>query len=241
MNLALAIAAGFLSGSIPVGYLVAKAKGVNIRAHGSGNIGATNVGRVLGAKWGLLCFALDAVKGLAPTVAYGVISGLAGRFDLSPAESWRWLAVMTAPVLGHVFCPWLGFKGGKGVSTALGSFLGVFPIMTIPGAGAVAVWICCLWFSRYVSLSSIAAAWSLPVWLLLEFLLRPVGAEAPLPAMDRAAPYAIVATVLAVLVTYLHRANLKRIKGGTEPRVKWLGRGRGSLAPTQPGSPTTSA
>ena len=156
--LPLIIIAAFLAGSIPFGLLIARAKGVDIRKHGSGNIGATNVGRVLGRRYFFLCFALDLLKGLLPTLAMGAALGALGAFTMSMHDAAWWLGAAVASILGHVFCPWLGFKGGKGVATGLGALLGVFPLLSVAGGVATVVWILAMLLWRYVSLASIIAA-----------------------------------------------------------------------------------
>jgi len=223
--LALVIALAFLSGSIPFGLLIARSRGIDIRKHGSGNIGATNVGRVLGRKPGLLCFALDVLKGFVPTLAFGVWATYAGRLDLAPREAWVWLAVMMAPVLGHMFCPWVGFKGGKGVATGLGALLGVYPVLTVAGLGALAVWLLTLRLWRMVSLSSILAAACVPGWIVLTFVgaQRRGTIDAGTPWLTTGWPFLALGAALALLVIIKHRANISRILRGTESRVTWLG------------------
>ena len=137
---AAAIPIGFLIGSIPFGFIIGRIKGIDVREHGSGNIGATNVGRVLGRRLGAICFALDLFKGLAPTLGAGLAAGVVGGYGIGSADAWWWLAVMVSPVLGHMYSPWIGFRGGKGVATGLGALLGVAPILTGPALGALAVW-----------------------------------------------------------------------------------------------------
>lgn len=229
MFLSWSIPLAFLIGSIPFGLLIGRAKGIDIRQHGSGNIGATNVGRVLGKKFGVLCFVCDLLKGLLPTLAAGLYLGVAGRWSVEPHIAWQWLAVMFAPVLGHMFCPWVGFKGGKGVATGLGAMLGVFPPLALPALGAAAVWLLALRLWRYVGMSSVIASASLPAWVALEFALA--GAAGRLPVADAgiargALPFFAVATALAVLVIAKHRDNIARTRAGTEPRVTWLGPAR---------------
>ena len=207
---------GFLIGSIPFGLIIAKRHGIDIRHHGSGNIGATNVRRVLGKKPGTICLMLDVLKGLVPTLAAGLVMGTAGTFAMTAPAAWAWLGVMAMPVLGHVLCPWIGFKGGKGVATGLGTLVGVFPALTVPGVLAAAVWITTVKTTRYVGVASCAAALSLPalawVWLTVGpgLLDRPSGARLP---------FAVVTGILAVLVVIRHRGNLSRTLAGTEPKI----------------------
>lgn len=216
--LILAMPLGFLAGSIPFGVIIARAHGIDIRQHGSKNIGATNVLRVLGRKPGGLCFALDVAKGLIPTPLAGLLAGVVGRFDMPAPTALLWLGVMACPILGHMFSPWVGFKGGKGVATGLGSLLGVFPVLTIAGVGAFALWVVVVARWRYVGLASSVAAASLPVWIAASFV-----AARNLGWLDRAWyeaawPFVLVGALLAALVIYKHRGNLKRVFSGTESK-----------------------
>ncbi len=186
----LALGLGFLLGSLPCGFWLARAKGVDIRKKGSGNIGATNVGRILGKEWGYLVFALDALKGWLAV-------WLAAEF-LQAGDTGSVLTGMAA-VAGHVFSPWLNFKGGKGVATSAGVLLGLAP--------AVLIWTAAIWgisfaVKRIVSISSLLAATAFP---FLVMWLEP-GRHALL----------LVAFVLAGLVWYRHRDNLQRLLQGTE-------------------------
>jgi glycerol-3-phosphate acyltransferase PlsY len=203
-------------GTIPFGLIIARARGIDIRRHGSGNIGATNVGRVLGRRVGAACFVLDLAKGLVPTLAAGVATGSAGRLDLPSAQAGGWVCVAAAAVLGHVFPVWLRFKGGKGVATGLGAILAVYPVLTAAAAGAVLVWLATAAISRYVSLSSCVAALSLPVFAAL------IGAAASYrrgEAVTIEPAYLVATGALAALVLWTHRANIARLRAGTEFRI----------------------
>jgi len=215
------LAAAFLAGSIPFGLLVARTKGVDIRAHGSGNIGATNVGRVLGRRFFYLVFLLDFLKGFVPVLAAGWLLGALSRMAIEPGTSLKWLGVVVAAVAGHVFTPWLGFKGGKGVATSAGALLAVFPAMTIPGLAALVVFLACLRLWRYVSLAAILASASVPLWVAAWFHLAHLGVTLRQePAVDvvHMLPFLGVSTLLAVLVLWTHRGNIARLRAGTEPR-----------------------
>jgi glycerol-3-phosphate acyltransferase PlsY len=207
----IAIALGYLSGSIPVGYLIGKSKGVDLRTVGSGNIGATNCGRVLGRKWGLTCFFLDVLKGTGPVVGTGWAMGLM-RSDLEPSGAWMWLAVAVAAMLGHIFPVWLGFKGGKGVATGLGVVLGVYPFLTLPAVGAALTWILFAGTFRYVSLASIVAALTLPCWFGMMAGMRGWS-------WGLATPFLCVTVAMALLVIVRHRSNIGRLMRGTESRL----------------------
>ena len=181
----------YLFGAIPFGLLVAKSRGVNIREHGSGNIGATNVFRVVGKGWGIFTFFLDALKGFLPAFLFP-------RLVEIDAE-WGALFGMVA-ILGHSFPVYLKFKGGKGVATSAGMLLGVAPLAVAIGLGC---WILCLVFSRIVSLSSILAAVAVGISVWFQ---------------EKALVVQIALSVLSLLVIWLHRANIGRLLNGTEHR-----------------------
>lgn len=211
------IAFAFLAGSIPFGHLIAKAKGIDIRAHGSGNIGATNVGRVLGRRLGFACFALDALKGAIPVLVAGWWTGLLGRptESLGATDLSLWLAVGAAALLGHMFSPWIGFKGGKGVATGFGALLAMWTPLTLPALVAFGVWLGLLLVCRMVSIASIVAAFSIPaaVWVRASFATDPDAAR-------RAATPLLVATgAIALLVAWRHRGNIARALRGEERKV----------------------
>ncbi|RMD60477.1 MAG: glycerol-3-phosphate 1-O-acyltransferase [Planctomycetota bacterium] len=214
-----AVAAAYVAGSIPVGFLLGKAQGIDLRKEGSGNIGATNAMRVLGRKTGLLCFALDVAKGFLPTLVGGLALGLVERAGGDPAAGWRWMAIAGTAVLGHMFPIWLGFRGGKGVATGLGALLALWPVMTLAAAGALLLWLTTLKLTRYVGVSSCVAAASLPLLAALVW-----GALAQFDAAggwpwSAAKPFLVVSTGLALLVLWRHRGNIARTLAGTEPRV----------------------
>ncbi len=217
MSVALYCLFAFLCGSIPVGYLIGRAKGLDIRAHGSKNIGATNVGRVLGRPLGLTCFALDFLKGFLPVAGFGWHMSVLGAASISSTALWLWLAVMACPVLGHMYTPWLGFKGGKGVATGFGALAGVWPIMGVPVLATFLVWAVVLRATRYMSLASLLAACVLPPAAALSpFAAASLGLAAT-PAVPW--PGVIVGTLLAALVVFKHRSNIARLRAGTESKV----------------------
>lgn len=215
------IAIGFLSGSIPFGWLIGKAKGIDVRKHGSGNIGATNLGRLFGFRYFLLCFLLDVLKGLLPTLAMGWTLGRLGDFEMPARDALWWLAEMAAPVLGHIFSPWLKFKGGKGVATGLGALLGVFPVLTIAGGAAFGVWLVIFAIWRYVSLASLVAGLCLPLIVLAEAIAaqRMGKIDASRGVVEAAWPFLVMGFVLAALVGWTHRTNIRRLREGTELRA----------------------
>jgi len=218
MLFAVAIPAAFLIGSIPFGLIIARrARGIDIREHGSGNIGATNVARVLGTRLGLICFALDVGKGIVPTLGAGIAAGVAGSVRIEPGVGWLWMATMASSILGHLFSPWLGFRGGKGVATGLGALLGVFPALTVPALGTLAVWTLVVWRWRYVGVASCAAAAALPG--LVAMMFAAVG------ALDQSVPFVVATGVIAGIVIVKHRGNLVRTMRGTEPKFTLAGGG----------------
>ncbi len=195
---ALVLVGSYLLGSIPFGWILARVvAGVDVRTVGSGNVGATNVARVLGRRWFIVVFALDAVKGAA---AVAVLAPLAGTLGSSGGELLRVGCAMAA-VLGHVFSVFLRFKGGKGVATSAGVLVALAPLAA---ASALGVFLVVLLVFRYVSLGSVCAAVSLgPLAYLLGGSREVV----------------VFAVLVAALVVVRHRANLARIAAGTEPRA----------------------
>lgn len=199
------ISLAYLLGSIPFGFLIAKAKGIDIRTTGSGNIGATNVLRSVGKGWGILTLLLDALKGLLPAALAPL---LADRFfGLENGEIFS-LGCGCAAILGHNFPIFLKFKGGKGVATTAGALIGIAPAAL--GVG-LATFIVIFALSRMVSLGSIIAATAIPIagWLLY----RTDGILIP-----------TVLSLLGILVIWRHRANISRIMQGTENRINLKGK-----------------
>ena len=218
------IAVAYLVGSIPFGVLIGRAKGIDIRAHGSQNIGATNVGRVLGKKLGVLCFVLDFLKGAGPVLLAGYLNGIIGHTPngLSALEMWLWLAVAAATVIGHMFSVFLAFRGGKGVATGFGSIAAMWPLLTLPAIGALVVWYAVLRIFKYVSLASILAVISLPLGYLLSAIPRDAQDQTltyTLHALLHASPPFFGTALIAVLVVYRHRGNISRLRRGEEPKI----------------------
>jgi glycerol-3-phosphate acyltransferase PlsY len=202
---ALLVTVAYLVGAIPFGYLTAKwLKGIDIRTVGSGNIGATNVGRVLGFRYFLLVFALDMAKGLLPTWGFPrLVPALTGR--AAPPE----LAVLVglATILGHNFPVYLKFKGGKGVATSLGALLALDPVAGVASAVGFCIF---LLVTRYVSMSSILGG---GVFFLAHF----ARVKDPWSREERA--MTIVTIALLILLVGRHRKNFARVAAGTEPKV----------------------
>lgn len=211
MDFLMLIVSAYLLGAVPFGLLIAKAHGKDLRCIGSGNIGATNVVRALGRKWGILCFVLDVLKGLIPMLAVPVLGIISPQPKV--LELTLWLLVGCAAVLGHIFPVYLKFKGGKGVATSLGIVLGLWPYYTFCGIAAFAVWIACVLIWRYVSLASIAAAVSFPVFLLLSAFFFE---DWPLTTLW---PLLAGAVLMSLLVVLRHRANIRRLLDGTESKI----------------------
>lgn len=202
---AAALAGSYLIGSIPFGFLIGKFKGIDIRTQGSGNIGATNVTRVVGKGWGRLCFACDLLKGAVPVL---IASYFLKNLQWPSHTAGGLLVVLTAfaAVTGHIYPIYLGFKGGKGVSTAAGAILALNPLAVLC---AGAVWGIVFFSSRYVSLASICAAVALPAaaWILARFAHISVTR-----------PEMILLLVFALLTIVRHTSNIKRLLNGTESR-----------------------
>lgn len=209
------LAVAYVAGSVPFGVLVGRLRGVDVLAAGSKNIGATNVSRLLGRPWGILVFALDVLKGFAPTLVAGfVFRAYRGTDSLSPiTANLSWLLVAITCVLGHNFSIFLRFRGGKGVATSLGAALGVFPDLTVPGLGALAVWGAVVGTSRYVSLGSVIACGVFPLLTMLYSIYR--GHH----VWQGDWPFLLFALLAGGLGIYRHRTNLGRLLSGTEPRI----------------------
>jgi glycerol-3-phosphate acyltransferase PlsY len=199
----------YIMGSIPFGLLIGRTKGVDPRTAGSGNIGATNVGRLLGKKYFAIVFVLDMLKGLIPVAVAGII--LHGS-DKTVRDFLLWLLVGFAVITGHMFSVFLKFKGGKGVATSAGVMLGVFPYYTTPGVIALAIWFAIFKSTGYVSVASIIAALAVPVMYVI------IGIFAGWPIFQQQLPLLIFATAVALMILYRHRSNVVRLRAGTEPR-----------------------
>ena len=193
----------YLIGSVPFGFLIGKMKGLDIRTQGSGNIGATNVTRVIGKNWGKLCFLLDLMKGILPVVLVSLLVRR-GTFD-DPCGILPAIAAL-ATVCGHIYPVYLHFKGGKGISTAAGAILALNPPALL---SAGVLWVIVFLTSRYVSLASIAAAVSLPVF---AWIMKTAGVWTYSPTEM------ILFCVLAVLAVVRHSSNIRRLLNGTESR-----------------------
>ncbi len=218
------ILVAYLLGSVPFGVLIARAQGVDIRAQGSRNIGASNVGRVLGRRFGLLCFGLDFMKGAAPVLSAGLVNEVIGAApqELTAAEMCFWMAVAAAAVVGHMFSIFLRFGGGKGVATGFGAILAMYPLLTFAGVAAILAWYVTLRASRYISLASMVAAATMPLGYLATALALGafnIDGQGVWGSAVHASPPLIGSALLASLVIYRHRGNISRLRHGQEPKV----------------------
>ena len=203
----------YLLGAVPFGLIVGKAKGVDPRTAGSGNIGATNVGRLLGMRFFFLVFVLDMLKGLLPMALASWLlcrQGPAGQRDAM--TNLLHLLIGLAGILGHMFSVFIGFKGGKGVATSAGVALGLYPFFTLPGLLVVAVWAVVYGISRYVSLASMIAAVGFPIAFVV------VGRLSHWDVFGRQLPLFLFAVLVGGLIVVRHRSNLTRLRAGTETR-----------------------
>ena len=203
----------YLLGSIPTGFLMARAKGIDIRKVGSGNIGATNVFRVLGQPAGVFVLLVDAVKGFLACAAVPVL--ICQLLEPTPGASANlreWLSITggLAAVLGHNYTVWLWFRGGKGIATSAGVLVALVPYALLV---ILAIWIVVLALTRYVSLGSLAASFSLPfmVWLVQRGSLTMI----------------LISAALSALAIYKHRGNIRRLLTGTEHRIHWRRKSEG--------------
>ena len=196
-QIALVVAASYLIGSIPTGYIVVKLfKGEDIRTIGSGSTGATNVKRVMGKKWFFIVMLLDALKGALPVILTAYYMHALYEYGVLPV-----LAAICV-ILGHSKSVFLNFTGGKSVASGVGTLLA---LNWQAGLTIAAVWAVVTWVSKYVSLGSIVALALAP--LLMWFLNAPIA-------------YIIYAVIAAVYVIWLHRENIKRLKEGNENKVR---------------------
>jgi len=197
----------YLIGAIPFGLLIGWYRGIDVRRHGSGNIGATNVRRVVGRRWGRSCLVLDVLKGLLPTLAgaWLLVSPQPNAVELFAS-----ISVGLAAVLGHVFPIYLRFRGGKGVATTIGVALGVYPYFTLPMLAALGAYAGARGLTGMVSVGSIALAVVFPVAVLGYALWN------HLPLAD-AWPLVSVSALMGVLILVRHRGNIARLLRGEEP------------------------
>lgn len=203
------VVAAYLIGSVPFGYLAGRLNGLDLREHGSCNIGATNAVRVLGKKWGIPVFICDFLKGYLPLLYMKMHLG--GDATLFSAEDMGWfLGVMFALVLGHTFTCFLRFKGGKGVATTGGCLFAVSPLM---GGVALACWVLMMLLTRYVSLSSMFAGVGMMCTAVYVFCCRD-GSMSTADAMVLG-----LLGFIFVLVVWKHRTNIVRLCKGTEPKA----------------------
>jgi glycerol-3-phosphate acyltransferase PlsY len=197
-----AILTAYLLGSVPFGLLIGRARGVDIRKTGSCNIGATNVMRSVGKGWGIFTLLLDALKGYLPAALFPMLLLRAGLMPDAPV--WLQIACGCSAILGHNFPLYLRFKGGKGVATSAGVLLGIAPAALLIG---LAVFALVFGISRFVSLGSITAAIVIPVVGILLYW-KQTGPLIP-----------AVLAVLGALVIWRHKANIVRLRNGTENRI----------------------
>ena len=191
------LAGAYLVGSIPFGFLIGKMRGVDVRTVGSKNIGATNVYRTVGKKWGLLAFACDFLKGFIPVM-------LAKKFG---GEAHLPLAVGLMAVVGHMFTCFMKFKGGKGIATGFGMLVALLPLLVLTAFG---IFVVTVWLSHYISLGSCLAAAFLAVGVWFPWLGSAGWRNLPLSA---------VVTLVALVAIYKHKTNIRRLIDGCENKI----------------------
>lgn len=194
---------GYLFGSFPAGYFAGRIAGVDVRTAGSGNIGATNVLRVLGKPWGYTVFFIDAFKGFAAVrIAFFLAEHL--TFARSSSVYFAILAALMC-VVGHTFPLWLGFKGGKGVATSVGAIFGLMPVAAVT---IFLIWVIVFEITRYVSVASIVASLSCPVAVALYIHWKIIEGTGLL----------YFSILMAIFIVWRHRSNFSRLLKGTEQR-----------------------
>ena len=194
-GLAAMLVLAYLLGATPTSYLAGKlGRGIDLRQHGSQNLGATNVYRVLGWRYAIPVGLIDVAKGVVPVAILG---------PWSNGPAWFTVALGIAAVLGHMFSPYVRFRGGKGVATAAGVFLAMAPLAVLI---SLVIWGATLWLSGYVSVASLTVALLFPLWVWVT---------------EPGEPYTLwAAIVLALLLVYAHRRNIERLRQGTENRFR---------------------
>ena len=205
----------YLIGSIPTSIIISKAaKGIDIREHGSGNAGGTNVMRVLGWKHGILVILLDALKGvLAVVIVARLHYGTMPFQNLTPFDDFTLVQIIAgiSAVIGHIWTVFAGFKGGKGIATALGMLL---MIVTVDMLIAIGVFVLVVTFSRYISLGSLAGA----VAVQLTLIVRENVFKVEIPSYNTLLPFLIL---VALLVIFTHRKNVIRLLNGSESKISF--------------------
>ncbi|MFC2135348.1 glycerol-3-phosphate 1-O-acyltransferase PlsY [Bacteroidota bacterium] len=215
LNLLVVVFLSYLVGSIPTALIISKVvKGIDIREHGSGNMGGSNVFRVIGWKFGVLVIILDALKGaLAVIVIARLYLGNFPFTNVTPFDDFTLIQIIAglSAVIGHIWTAFAGFKGGKGIATALGFLV---TIITVDMLFALGIFLIVVYLSRYISLGSISAAVSVP----LIMIIRENVFHVDIQGYHTILPFSIV---LAFLVMYTHRANLGRLLKGNENRISF--------------------
>jgi len=212
MTIPLALAfilAAYLLGSIPFGLLLGRLRGVDIRTTGSGNIGATNLSRALGRRWGIAAFLLDFLKGFAPVLVAGLVGS---SWPMQGGIRYQYVQIACAlfSVLGHIYPAYLRFRGGKGVATTFGA---ITALAWMAALAAGVVWLLLFLKTRTVSIASLAAAAVFPLATVLAAFT--VYRSEPL---STTLPPIFLALLAAVIITIRHRSNIRRLRKGSEAR-----------------------
>ena len=213
----ISLLAAYLIGSFPFGFWIAKLKGIDIRDHGSGNIGATNVFRNLGPRYGVLVLILDIAKGLLPVLIGSSV--ILEKIPIDPAvvndkealEGFVYVTLAISTIIGHNYTFWLGFKGGKGIATSAGALIPFLPEVLI---GSFIIWIVVFFTSRYVALASILAALSLPI---LTYLL---DHNYIFPDINSSLPVLFFGVLAGLMALWRHKSNIQRIIKGEEDKFR---------------------
>ena len=210
----ISIIIAYLIGGIPFGLLLGLMRGVDIRTQGSGNIGATNAGRVLGMRYFWYAFALDFLKGFAPVLVVDLIM----RHWHGPV--WLPLVTAAAAICGHVFPCYLKFKGGKGVATTFGVVMGVWPVLTLSGLGAALVFLLVFLVYRIISLSSLAGVAAFMILIpIMGHDIGPIDGFLYPQSWSKLTPLILTGCLIGALIIIKHRGNIRRLLNGTEPRM----------------------
>ena len=217
ITLLIGILGSYLIGSLPFGFWIARMRGIDIREHGSGNIGATNIFRILGPPTGIMVFLLDILKGYAPVAIGKVMIELKFKFVTPPliehADHHQFISTACvlfalSAVIGHNYTFWLGFKGGKGIATSAGVMLAFMPGVF---AGSLIFWVLVFLLSRYVALASMVAAVSIPLQVYIFSIIEDTPHNIP---------KLVFGFFAAIMAIWRHRSNISRLMAGKELRFE---------------------
>lgn len=214
----IAIISSYLIGAIPFGYIIPKLfKGIDIREHGSKNVGSTNVLRVLGAKYGIPTFLLDCFKGALPIIIIRYMLGMSELFLISDTYDIS-IVFGAAAAIGHIKSIYIGFKGGKAVATGVGAVIAINPIIGLSGIGLFFI---VAFSTKYVSIGSVVASFSVVVMMWIGVLIKEIWIPVPNLTISYESQIInlVAISLIVLLIIYMHKKNFIRLMNGTENKI----------------------